>query len=269
MCLAKSWKSSVDRLLIDSTIPHRMRLFARRAVSRLNRLTLCWFLFAALFAIACGTVSAEEPNLVAELSRDSAMAKKLGLQKLSQEERDEWNRLLTTAHLAGVTSGGTNQNRLGDSGAQSSEATQKKGALRLWLSKADLESDEVVKLDNGAVFNISSGSVGVGIRREVALIEDGSRWSLWISRKRVYRGELLRAPENGKPITFSKATISSVSQDGSLLTMLDSSIYEIELLGRIHTMLWLPATEVFVLENGKMLNASDSGGELIDCRRLK
>lgn len=246
-----------------------MELFAKVGVSKPNGLSVFWLLLAAMFACAHSTASAEDPSIVAELSQDPAMAKKLGLQKLSKEERDEWNRLLTNAYLAGVRSGGTNQHRPSDPGAQSTEEAHKKVGLRVWLSKADLESDDVVTLENGAIFRVSSGSVGVGIRREVALIEDGGRWSLWISRKRVYRGELLKAPEVGNPIACRKATISSVSRDGSLLTMLDSSIYEIDPLGRIQTMLWLPSAEVFVLDNGKLLNASDSGSESVDCHRLK
>lgn len=223
-------------------------------------------LSAALLATMSGPVSAVETNIVAELGRKPEMSKKLGLQKLSSEEKDEWNQLLTTAYLAGMATARTNQTLLG---AQANDDAQRKSASRLWLSKADLDGDDVVKLENGAIFKVSSGLVGVGIRRQVALIQEGSRWSLWVARKRAFRGELLRVPDAGKPIAFRKATISSVSSDGGVIKMLDESIYEIDQLGQIQTMLWLPTTEVFILETGKMLNPSDSGGEFIDCRRLK
>lgn len=230
---------------------------------------LCWLLLTALFAAMGGTTSAAENNIIAKLGRDPEMSKRLGLEKLTSEEKEEWNRLLTTVYLAGVETGRTNRALLGASDAPVAADAQKKNASRLWLSKANLDSGDVVKLENGAIFKVSSGLVGVGLRREVALIQEGSRWSLWVARKRVYRGELIRAPDSGKPIAFRKATISSVSSDGSVITMLDDSIYEIDQLGRINTMLWLPTTEVFILETGKMFNASDSGGEMIDFRRLK
>lgn len=197
------------------------------------------------------------------------MSKKLGLEKLSAEEKEEWNRLLTTAYLAGVATGRTNRTLAGAFDAPTNDDARKKSASRIWFSKADLDSDDVVKLENGAIFKVSSGLVGVGIRREVALIQEGSRWSLWVARKRVFRGELLRAPDSGKPINFRRVTISSVSSDGGIIKMLDESIYEIDQLGRIQTMLWLPTTELLILETGKMLNPSDSGGEMIECRRLK
>lgn len=60
-----------------------------------------------------------------------------------------------------------------------------------------------------------------------------------------------------------------MSSDGGIIKMLNESIYEIDQLGRIQTMLWLPTTELLILETGKMLNPSDSGGEMIECRRLK
>lgn len=228
-----------------------------------------WLLLLALFAAMSGTTSAAETNIIAELGRNPEMSKKLGLEKLTSEEKEEWNRLLTTAYLAGVETGRTNRALLGAFDAPATVDAQKKSTSRLWLSKADLDSDDVVKLENGAIFKVSSGLVGVGLRREVALIQEGSRWSLWVARKRVFRGELIRAPDAGKPIAFRKATISAVSSDGSVITMLDDSIYEIDQLGRIYTSLWLPVTEVFILETGKIFNASGSGGEMIDCGRLK
>lgn len=215
------------------------------------------------------TTSAAETNIIAELGRNPEMSKKLGLEKLSAEEKEEWNRLLTTAYLAGMATGRTNRASVGAFDAPANNDAQKKSASRLWFSKADLDSDDTVKLENGAIFKVSSGLVGVGLRREVALIQEGSRWSLWVSRKRVFRGELVRAPDSGKPIAFRRTTISSVSSDGGVIKMLDESIYEIDQLGRIQTMLWLPTTEVLILETGKMLNPSDSGGELIECRRLR
>ena len=247
-------------------LPYGMHPNLRSPVGQLCLLIFRWMLSAALLATMSGPVSAVETNIVAELGRKPEMSKKLGLQKLSSEEKDEWNQLLTTAYLAGMATARTNQTLLG---AQANDDAQRKSASRLWLSKADLDGDDVVKLENGAIFKVSSGLVGVGIRREVALIQEGSRWSLWVARKRAFRGELLRVPDAGKPIAFRKATISSVSSDGGVIKMLDESIYEIDQLGQIQTMLWLPTTEVFILETGKMLNPSDSGGEFIDCRRLK
>lgn len=235
---------------------------------QLHRLASHRLLAVALVLVLCNTASAEETNIVANLAKNPEAAKKLGLQKPTPEEKEEWNGLLTAVYFAGEASGRTNRTPLAVSDVDIIGGGQKKSTSRLWLSKADLDGDDVVKLENGAVFKVSAGYVGVGIRRQVALIEDGSRWSLWISRKRMHRGELLRAPETGKPVAFLKAAISSVASDGSVITMLDGSVYEVDELGRIDTSLWLPASDVFVLEDGRIFNASD-GGELIDCRRLK
>ena len=228
----------------------------------------CLFL-AAMLAAASSTVPAAEPNIIALLGRNPETAKKLGLEKLSAEEKEEWNRLLTTTYLAGANVGRTNWAGAVAITAPANVDAQSKGTSRFWLSKADLESDDIVKLENGAIFKVASGLVGVGIRRTVALIQEGSQWSLWVARKRVFRGELLRAPDSGKPIAFKRATIASVTSDGVIVRMTDESIYEIDLLGRIQTMLWLPTTEVFILESGKMINPTDTGGDFIECRPLK
>ena len=86
----------------------------------------------------CSATSAVETNIVAELGRNPEMSKKLGLEKLSAEEKEEWNRLLTTAYLAGVATGRTNRTVAGAFDAPTNDDAQKKSASRIWFSKADL-----------------------------------------------------------------------------------------------------------------------------------
>ena len=47
--------------------------------------------------------------------------------------------------------------------------------------------------------------------------------------------------------------ISSVSSDGGVVKLADGSIYEIDTIGQIHTMLWLPVQRVLKMP-GSLLN---------------
>lgn len=67
-----------------------------------------------------------------------------------------------------------------------------------YVSKIETESDDIVRLVNGAIVEVTSGSLGsVGIRRDSVLLLLGSSCRLWIERKRTFRCSVLRAPSTG------------------------------------------------------------------------
>lgn len=225
--------------------------------------------FIAVLAAASPAIAALD--YLATLSKDAEISKNLGLSKLSESERAEWNKLLATVYQLGIQSAKTTTTKQSavDESRTTVGATGADTSGSIWMTKADLEGEEIVKLRNGAVFEVSIGFVGYGYGREVALIREGTRWSLWVEGKREFRGRLLKAPEGGRPDSFKRSSIGSVSSDGSIVKLSDGSIYEIDSLGRIDTTLWLSGSEVFVVNDSTLLNASGDGGSSIQARLLR
>ncbi|HEY0862745.1 MAG TPA: hypothetical protein VGD97_01470 [Lacunisphaera sp.] len=220
---------------------------------------------------AAATPAFSTLDYLAVLSRDAETSKNLGLSKLSESERAEWNKVLAAVYQLGIESAKTtvtNQGPLNQSRDTAGPLSADRNAA-IWMTKADLEGEEIIKLRNGAVFEVEIGIVGFGYGREVALIKEGMRWSLWIEGKREFRGRLLKMPEIGKPSSFKRSSIESVSSDGSIVKLIDGSIYEIDPLGRIDTSLWLTGSEVFVVNGSTLLNASGDGGSSIQARLLR
>jgi hypothetical protein len=218
--------------------------------------------------------AADELDFVGILSKDADTAKRLGVTKLNAQELAEWYRILNVVYRAGgdkgqlTTSGQTTSSPSTKQGLEGANAP-KAATSRLWLSKADLNGDDVIVLNNGAVFKISFGFVGIGLRRNVGLIQEGRSWSLLILGKRIFRGELVKPPEVGQPVNFRRASISEVSAGGSIITMLDGSIFEIDAIGRIETALWLPVSDVLILDGEKLVHVDGLTTEVIQAKRLK
>lgn len=226
-------------------------------------------LAAALFIT--GLPAFAQIDYVARLAENEDLAKRLGLSKLSEAERSEWNRVLAAMYSMGAKSA----TRAPDAGdfpqieQRSAKAESEASGAVAWISRADLDGEDIVKLRNGAIFQVSIGFVGIGMGRDAALIKEGSQWSLWIEGKREFHGELLRPPSVGTPISFRRASIQTVSSDGSIVRLIDGSVCEIDIVDRIHTMLWLAASEVFIINGKSIINPDDSSSEMVQFTRLR
>jgi hypothetical protein len=87
-------------------------------------------------------------------------------------------------------------------GNQTSKGKTRRRAL--CQSKIDDDNDDILKLANGAIVEITRGYLGyVGYRKDVLLFKAGSRWKLWIEGKKVFNVDLLRAPTSCRsPSTY-------------------------------------------------------------------
>jgi hypothetical protein len=227
-----------------------------------------FFVVGLVFALPI--ITHAQVNYVSELSKNQDLAKRLGLSKLNEAERAEWNRVLAAVYAMGATSS-TSSSPSGNT--QIDQPTPKvKSEVSggsVWISRADLDGKDIIMLRNGAIFKVSVGYVGVGIGRDVALIKEGARWSLWVEGKREFRGELLKPPSFGSPVNFRRSSIQSVSSDGGLVSLIDNSVYEIYVVDRIDTSLWLPVSEVIIINNILLINPDDLSSKIIQSNRLK
>lgn len=228
------------------------------------------FLLAAIIGFHAIQAFADV-DYIAKISENRDMAQRLGIPKLNDTERAEWNRILAAIYTMGVDSARqsspANQHAGQRPGGDKTVSAESGGAV--WLSRADLEGESIVKLRNGAIFEVSTGFAGIGYGREVALIKEGTRWSLWIEGKREFRGELLKPPSVGSSVSFRRSSIQSVSSDGEIVKLIDGSVNEIESLDRIDTSLWLSASEILIIGDSSMLNPNDSNSKIVHFVRLK
>jgi hypothetical protein len=130
-----------------------------------------------------------------------------------------------------------------------------------YLSKIDEDLDDILKLTNGAVVEISYGYLGyVGYSKECALFKSGSQWKIWIEGKKTYKCDVLKMPAYGKAISARLSYISEVKGNGEIIKMSDGSIYEVDSYDSYHTRMWYGNTEVLILDSyNAVLGKNDSG----------
>ncbi len=137
-----------------------------------------------------------------------------------------------------------------------------------YVTKIESESDRILRLANGAIVEITAGSLGsLGVRKDAVLLTSGSNCRVWIEGKRTYRCSVLRSAST-EPIAAALTSIVDVSRGGEFIKTLDGAIYEVSALHTLHTSLWLPVSEVVVLGDSRMLNL-DQGDGIIAVVRLK
>lgn len=137
-----------------------------------------------------------------------------------------------------------------------------------YVSRVDSDSDELLKLENGAVVEITSGYPGyLGYRKRVVLYRTVSGCKIWIAGKRVYRCDLLREPTVGRRVVVEELSIGSID-DGDILKATDGRVFEVDSLDTIHTTLWMPPFEAVLIDGSEMINLDD-GDEPVVVSRLR
>ena len=225
--------------------------------------------------VACPLISAEPSRFVGIIDKMEKTApdaaQKMGVQKLSAEERAELEKLFAAIYALGVKEGAIPQREyskeITNQPLPTTAPTVPGNGMAMpetaaWLSRSDI-NDNVVQLKNGAVFRITSGFGGIGMGRECLLLKSGSRWTLWIEGKREFTGELLSPPIRAG-VGFLRVVVRTVSPDGELITLATGEVLRVDLLGRIYSMLWLPGSDAVVLATGEMVNLSAISGEKVN-----
>lgn len=139
----------------------------------------------------------------------------------------------------------------------------------VYRTKIDEDNDDILKLENGAVVEITGGFLGfVGFRKDAVLFKDGASWKIWIEGKRAFRCDVLKAPGVRSSSTGKLNHINEVKGDGKILAMLDGSMYEVNDFDVFTTSIWLGNSEVLLIDGLQLLNL-DEDGEIIDVTRLK
>jgi hypothetical protein len=220
--------------------------------------------FLVLLTQICG---AEEIDFLAIIKNSPETSKALGIQKLNNDEQATLNALLNRAYQLGAENRAQPNNQVPAKPAQPGAA--RAVASPVYITKIDEDKDEVLKLANGAVVEITRGFLGfVGFRKDAVLYKEGRGWKIWIEGKKAFSCDILKAPDNRPTGAGESVSISEVKGDGKILTTLDGSLYEVGDLHTIDTSLWLGPFEALLIDGTRLLNLEE-GGEIIDVTKIR
>ena len=234
------------------------------------------FIFLVVFVVNHSFVYAqnkkEKIDIVAEISKNPELVKKIGLYKLYEKEKKSLNELLNNILDIGLNASKSNESINKDSQYKSkakSRKSVKRNSNVAYKSKIDSDNNDVLKLDNGAIVEITSGYLGyIGYRKNAVIYKIGNKWKIWIEGKRSFRCNVYKMPDYGIKYTVEELKILEVKGDGKILMMSDGSIYEVNDLFTINTALWLGFSEALLIDDYELINL-DEGGEIIEVIKIK
>ena len=140
-------------------------------------------------------------------------------------------------------------------------------ASAAYVSKIDRDEDDVIFMENGAVVKISWGYLGfVGFRKDAILFKDGKQWKIWIEGKKAFKCDLLKTP-NVRGQSAQLVHISEMLGNGTIIKMLDGSLFEVGSLYTIETSLWLGISDGLLINDSTLINFDEGG--MVEVTRLK
>lgn len=223
-------------------------------------------ILTALFigAHVCG---AQEIDFLTIIKSSPETSKALGIQKLNKDEQATLNSLLNRTYQMGAEHQAQGKNQVPAKPVAPGAA--RASASSVYITKIDEDKDDVLKLANGGIVEITRGFLGfVGFRKVAVLYKEGRGWKIWIEGKKAFNCDILRTPDNRPSGSGESVSISEVKGNGKILTTLDGSLYEVGDLHTIETGLWLGPFEALLIDGTRLLNL-DAGGAIIDVTKIR
>jgi hypothetical protein len=230
---------------------------------------------AVLLLVSTGRCGAQDIDFVTLIQNSPDARQALGVDKLSEEERQAWNRLLNKAVAIGAERQVQNDvSRRAQPAPQASwpkPASPRVIALGspAYITKVDDEDGDVLTLDNGAVVEITSGFLGFGSTWEEAILyKDGLQWRIWISGKEAFDCDVIKEPEFTIPNRGEVVQISRVLGEGRVVELLSGDMYEVDAWGQRESSLWLVYSDALLIDGSQLVNLED-GDEILDVTRIR
>lgn len=229
----------------------------------------CAIFLVLTFSVISGIVLGEEIDFISILEQSPEKVKSLGLQKLNKEERASVNILLNQVYRLGLKTQNQSTNQDQGSSGSSEVAVKKTAGIPVYITKIDDCTDDVLKLENGAIVETKSGYLGfVGFRKKAVLYKDIRGWKIWIDGKKSFNCEVLKPPQYQTAKSGEKVSVVEVKGDGKYLVTSSGSLLEVNQLNTIETSLWFGYFEAIIIDGYQLINL-DSGGEIIDVTKIR
>lgn len=221
-------------------------------------------------AVALGQyVGGVKIDFVARIENSPEVGADIGWAKLSSGEKQKLSDLLNAVYRAGRASAtGSLGSSLEEAGLSVKLGAEPSGSVA-FQTKIDSDEGEILRLENGAVVEVTSGYLGyVGYRKDAVLFGNASSWRIWIEGKKAFRCELIREPTRGSSKPAELVLISEVKGDGSLLVLDDGSLLEVDSIFTITTGLWLGLSDALLIDDRDLVNLDD-GDEVVSVSRIR
>jgi len=221
-----------------------------------------------ILVLATFDSNAEERDFIGVIAGSPESAEAVGLSKLNSEEQQALNTLFNHAYQLGAKSA-LKQNETTSRPQQPAAKEKPASKLQLYITKIEEDMDDILKLANGGIVEITRGFIGfVGLRKDAVLFKDNLSWKIWIEGKKVFNCDLLKSPVAYASSAGQKVYISEVKDNGKILIMLDGSVYEVDDYDTFDTLLWLGNSYALLIDGTRLLNL-DERSEIIDVTRLR
>ena len=221
---------------------------------------------AILFAQVC---SAEEIDFILMFTKSPETRKALGIEKLTKDEQATLNNLLNRAYQLGAEHQAQPNNQGKGPAKPIQPGAQKAARQPVYITKIDEDNNDVLKLTNGAIVEITQGFLGfVGFRKDAVLYKAEGRWKIWIQGKKSFNCAILKAPLNEAARAGELVWVSEALGGGQILKTLNGSIFEVGILSRIDTALWFGAFDALLIDGSRLLKLDDGSG-IIDVIKIR
>jgi hypothetical protein len=150
--------------------------------------------------------------------------------------------------------------------AQNDQYKYISNSIIAYQTKVESDNNEIIKLENDAIVQVSSYVGYIGYRKDAVLYGSRNDCNIWISGKKSFKCELIKEPsKRGEPA--EKIYISEVKGNGKILMMLDGRVYEVGMLDELKTTLWLGMSDGIIINGTTLINFSSD--ESIQVNRIK
>ena len=233
------------------------------------------FIFILIFSCSIqveNSLAEDNIDFISIIKDDSSMYNSIGLRKLSTAELTKLNSLLNIIYESGIEYGFnsnlTNTDKLQNNYSKSTKEPNHT-SNKCFITRVESEDNDVLKLENGSIVEISSGYLGyVGYRKTAVLYKTNNNWKIWIEGKKAYKCDLLKLPQYDVSYSVEEVYISEVTGDGTILKMLDGRLFEVDSYYTISTSLWLGLSDALIIDDCRLINL-DEGDEIIEIVLLK
>jgi len=203
----------------------------------------------------------DPPDLLATIRRDDALAKRIGLAKLTAQEQDALGGALKAAYMLGWEASR-------DMSGKGTPAPAGAGVTAV-VSKVDELNDSIVKLRNGMVVELTSiAPAYLGFGKDCIVFKSGSSHKIWIAGKKTYRCDIIKSGDIVRKRSVREDSIEEVRGHGAVLKLLSSGLFEVDSLATITTSLWLPGSAVLVIDDTAIVSL-DGGDDIVSVKALR
>ena len=121
-------------------------------------------------------------------------------------------------------------------------------------SEIEHDMDEIVKLENGSIIELESGSTLYSpIYNNCILYKDKSNLKIWIEDNGLYDCKILKEPSSYFQISVIKFKITNISEDGEYIRLNSGRVFKVD-YDSLTTYLWSAHSVVLLIDCSQLIN---------------